>query len=640
MKKRRVMMIVMILSLALIAVGITYGVLMFSYTKIGSTNEQLVTGDIYMHYIENNELVIQNAMLRNSYDPTKYFEFSVDGKNTTTNHDIYYDILLQRGSVPNGKVEANRILDRFLKFRLVSVENNVETEIFNNKSYGDLVNSKRVYVETIPRNTTTEISHMYRLYMWIGNDVIIANTEYDDKDYEITEWNNLFGSVKVNVTGDFEVKTVPRNLNDIMSQSAVLDNIASTNVTSSTGINFAKSSGDTDSDGILDNGEGIYTLASTENDPYPIMYYRGNVTNNNVLFADKCWKIVRTTESGGVKLIYNGEYTEENICNNTGEDSLMTLNENGVDTNKFPFNEGSNETRSPAYVGYMYNDLYFFSYGHPTATFKNTYFGTGFTYENGVYRLLDPVKITSLNLLATHHYTCDLTTPDGTCAQIRYYTSAFSQSGQAFITYINLSNGKSIGDALEDMKANVHDSTAKSKVDKWYEDNMSSYTSLLEDTIWCNDREIFDLGAFNPNGGNISDGSYLYYELRNRMVNSMQPELICRNKNDRFTVSNSRGNKKLDYPIGLITADEIAFAGAILGTQNNYLIINKSNWTMTPESVRNATYSDIAVGGFGGLSIIASGGAENIGLRPAISLSLRESITGGTGTVSDPYVVE
>ena len=38
-----------------------------------------------------------------------------------------------------------------------------------------------------------------------------------------------------------------------------------------------------------------------------IYYFNGAVENNNVLFADKCWKIVRTTDTGGVKMIYNGE---------------------------------------------------------------------------------------------------------------------------------------------------------------------------------------------------------------------------------------------------------------------------------------------------------------------------------------------
>ncbi len=58
------------------------------------------------------------------------------------------------------------------------------------------------------------------------------------------------------------------------------------------------------------SNSGIYTMESTQDDTYPVYYYRGIVSNNNVLFANKCWKIVRTTSTGGVKLIYNGNVIE------------------------------------------------------------------------------------------------------------------------------------------------------------------------------------------------------------------------------------------------------------------------------------------------------------------------------------------
>ena len=54
------------------------------------------------------------------------------------------------------------------------------------------------------------------------------------------------------------------------------------------------------------NGKGLFVRNGTQNDTNPIYYYRGNVDNNNVKFADFCWKIVRTTDTGGTKLIYNG----------------------------------------------------------------------------------------------------------------------------------------------------------------------------------------------------------------------------------------------------------------------------------------------------------------------------------------------
>ena len=55
-------------------------------------------------------------------------------------------------------------------------------------------------------------------------------------------------------------------------------------------------------------------------------YYGSNNTNgtaildkNNVLFAGQCWQMIRTTDTGGVKMIYNGE-AENNQCLNTRGD--------------------------------------------------------------------------------------------------------------------------------------------------------------------------------------------------------------------------------------------------------------------------------------------------------------------------------
>ena len=55
----------------------------------------------------------------------------------------------------------------------------------------------------------------------------------------------------------------------------------------------------------LYTGEGANTYAN------PVYYYKGNVKNNNVLFGGFCWKIVRTTETGGVKIVYNGVQKDE-----------------------------------------------------------------------------------------------------------------------------------------------------------------------------------------------------------------------------------------------------------------------------------------------------------------------------------------
>ena len=139
----------------------------------------------------------ENIITINSNIP--YFEFTVDGKNTTTNKDIWYEVILSKGDNLDGKT---RIKDNLLRFRLTETKDNKETVVVNNKSYDDLTN-KRIWVDTIDKNTTSEVVHTYRLYMWISNDTVIGNV---DQDYTMEEWKDIFASIKVGVSGDFNEK--------------------------------------------------------------------------------------------------------------------------------------------------------------------------------------------------------------------------------------------------------------------------------------------------------------------------------------------------------------------------------------------------------------------------------------------------
>lgn len=90
-----------------------------------------------------------------------------------------------------------------------------------------------------------------------------------------------------------------------------------------------------------DENSGVYTRNGTENDQYPVYYYRGNIDNNNLLFANYCWKMVRTTSTGGVKLIYNGIPTAdyENIDIITKDEYINISND---ETYPYTYDESTN----------------------------------------------------------------------------------------------------------------------------------------------------------------------------------------------------------------------------------------------------------------------------------------------------------
>ena len=107
------------------------------------------------------------------------------------------------------------------------------------------------------------------------------------------------------------------------------------NALSDSTINFNQASSDT-------NGKGLYLLSGTENDENPIYYYRGEIDNNNAMFAGFCWKIVRTTETGGVKLIYSG--IPNNIYKNVRKIESGSYQNVANDENyPFTFNEENKE---------------------------------------------------------------------------------------------------------------------------------------------------------------------------------------------------------------------------------------------------------------------------------------------------------
>ena len=88
---------------------------------------------------------------------------------------------------------------------------------------------------------------------------------------------------------------------------------------------------------------GIYTTTATDGN-VPVYYYRGDAdkVNNNIIFNNMCWKIIRTTENNGVKIIYNGTPTDGKCETQTGEATQI---------GKSRFNEKADDN---AYVGYMY----------------------------------------------------------------------------------------------------------------------------------------------------------------------------------------------------------------------------------------------------------------------------------------------
>ena len=364
----------------------------------------------------------------------------------------------------------------------------------------------------------------------VGSDIWIVKNDYDNitnsgntytKTYYLYIWldqietQNLSGSISVNMKGTSsnnpDLTTEP-SVNEVKTLYYEIKSNADTTTT----IDFSKTS-------EQDNTNGIYMTTNTDSGK-PVYYYRGNV-DNRVIFANFCWRIVRTTETGGVKLIYDG-VPSNGQCNNTGDNSTIGSSS---------FNSSRNNAK---YVGYKY--------------------------------------------------------------------------------------GSSIDD-----ETYTDESTIKKTIDTWYETKMTSYTSQLEDTVFCNDRSY------------TTSGSTLYFGAYNRLVSKKTPTLKCQNTKDKFTVDTSNGNGSLTYPVGLITADEMAYAGGVYGFSNRnysfYLYTGSYFWALSPSNFGYSVAVEFCLGSSGNFGYTDVGNSD--GVRPSVSLQPGIAMTDGSGKSADPFIV-
>ena len=296
-------------------------------------------------------------------------------------------------------------------------------------------------------------------------------------------------------------------------------------------------------------------LASAEDDNGTSYYFRGAVTNNYVEFANKCWRIVRVSGDGSVKLILHNDNPTgvANPCDAANNSASAAFARYSGTTYRSSFNTNYNDN---AYVG--------FKYGTPGSS----------SYE------------------ATH--------------------------------------------------ANTNKSTILNNLETWYTNNLKDYADKIADTVWCSDKTnvtdtTFDTSRYRNVTGLGYAKNATYYGATQRLVSASNsaggtgPSLKCTGE-----------LSKINSKVGLITADELAFAGYVY-VQNNtttYLQENATDtywWSLSPYSFIGSNARVWIVGGsdgiFGSIYVVDTGG-----VRPLISLKPFTNVT-GNGTSEKPYVV-
>ena len=491
MKNKKLYITLFALSILILGIGGTFAYLTTSVTATNIT--QVKAGNLTM-------TIDGGGNTNASFMPAKCTsEYAIKKKivatsNNTSGGKVSFSIGMNVATLSSDLKRTT------MKYALTTVANSCTDGLIANGNFKTATQGSDIWLvkndyDNIT-NTSNTYTKTYYLYIWL-----------DEK-----ETQNLSGSISVNMKGTSSNN--PNLTTEAKTEKTLLYDFIKDNADTTTTIDFSKTSEASSTDGI-------YTTTNTDSGN-PVYYYRGNV-DNRVIFANFCWRIVRTTETGGVKLIYDG-VPSNGQCSNTGDNSTIGSSR---------FNENYNNAK---YVGYMY--------------------------------------------------------------------------------------GSSIDD-----ETYTYESTIKKTIDTWYKTNMTSYTSQLEDTVFCNDRSY------------TTSGSDLYFGASTRLYTNNTPTLKCQNARDKFTTETINGNGALKYPVGLITADEMAYAGVVYNTANSsfYLYTGQFSWALSPSNFSSPFASEFGLDSVGYLFSIAVNNPG--GVRPSVSLQPGIAKAGGSGTSADPFVI-
>ena len=511
MEKNKKLIVLGVLALILIISGITYAILTWTSSKI---NIGLTSNCFTIDYTKGNDIANASIKALNESDLISDNKFTIKEGIALTYANIgiksactiegygslYLNVTTLSSAFSTGNSKGAlkyAVLDNTSTTNTVTVASLLNQQ-FNIVSTGSITNTGKITLLTKQLSNTKLNKYLIVIYADVSK---IANDAMD------------------------------ASFNGTVSADANQGNIAKVTLTS---LNLSPSSGTPNftKTSIDDGTNGIY---SAKDDLGTSYYFRGNVTNNYVKFANKYWRIIRINGDGTIRMIYAGTSAHANGYNDSSTDDMSI--------GKSAFNSSYNDN---TYVGYM--------------------FGT-----------------------------------------------------KGASTY-------------EDTHSNTTNSTIKTKLDSWYDTNIvnTGNEKYIADAIYCNDRSV--------SSGTGIGTTATTYAAQTRIRNG-QPTLKCANNNDKFTKSTAIGNGKLTKMIGLITSDEVIYAGGKSGTYNQeyYLYSGAWYWTMAPYSYASGSAS------VNGVSAIGSLGSNNVNrttsaVRPVVSLK-SDAISRGSGTAASPFLV-
>ena len=558
-KRNKIIIIAIFFALVLLFSGLTYAY--FTSATPSESGSTIVAKGGQMNVVYDNKsanISVSNIYPREEAWVTK--KFQVIGNNTT-DLLMFYKVKM---------VIDNNEFGLDLSYKLTGTNTANSGALIPSISSNAYIGSTDVTFGTGYHVKGTNKIHEYTLQIFL---------KPSNKDQNYGQEANFAAHLVIEIDGTSTEKA-PKNWDSAASNTllaGIKKNYASPTATLTNPITDASPS-----------NEAVMSLTP---DDYGISYYfRGNVQNNYVSFAGMCWRIVRITGDGSIKLALY-DYSSAN-CTNTGND--LAFARYSGDTYETEFNENSDDN---AYIGFMY--------GTPNS---NTYAKTHANIN----------KSTILQNLETW-YKSKLTAYTDKLADTIWCNDK-SIAKDATINTLNSSNG------ILNKESIIINGLGYKKENTYYV---------------AGTRHIgFDQGT---TGNTYGTGPSLICPKDNDGGNL-----------SKFTVNDTvNGNGSLDYKIGLLTTDEMVLAGFSLVSVyfNNYDYYNKNSvtsylssnatstkyWTLSPFALNSSAECWVATSiSFLSFDFYVD---HSVGLRPSIALKSDTTISGGNGTASSPFIV-
>ena len=575
-KKVLILSIIGLIGLIIVTIGITYAV--FTYTKLGTTDNTVTSGTLKFLYTENtgvktgikltNALPISDTQGKALDGDNNVFDFSIEATNTGT-EAIPYEVTLRKKA--DSTLEENCV-----KVYLTDKTETTEKEELAVIKYSKLPQTnidvgseieKTIYNGSVDGNATN-YKKDFRLRMWV-DDTEDSSNIYGKK---FTAMVNVYSNAKVisaeeqKLRSNADIQSITIGDNALTSVTdkdwnyeIQLDNpdTLKLNIIPKYALASVKIEKDdqvisNNSEVSLVGGNNIYKVTITSTDQKNTKEYKINV---------KVKQIEKVSMFGKQYEVIDAEPTLTAPSNNTSDASGL-------------------------YKSTLTNT------GEPTYYFRGNVTNNYVSFAGQTWRI---VRI-------NEDGTIRIVMQDGINDNIKYpFVRNYNNYTDMYYT----------------------NSQVKSPLESWYQTNIGSKinlaSSVASGNYYCEQAKAKYVDSWTS--GSATMTTYRKYT----------PDFKCS--------SDGNGKGVVSASVGLLTYDEAVYAGGYPYSSNSnyYLYNNTYFWTMSPASF-SGSYSTVWFVYTSGIINIDSVGNTSYRLRAVLNLNADTLVT-GSGTSSDPFVV-